>query len=71
MKAIHINTKRILSAGDSVALYKAQKIAGVEHWFPTGEIGTFEEVTPTGLINFNREGKPRQCMPEGIGARLE
>lgn len=71
MKAVHKNTGREILPGEAVSLYTSQKIAGVEHWFPNGESGTFEEVTPTGLINFNSFGKPRQCMPEGINAKIE
>lgn len=64
-RAIEIASNLEILAGNRVDIHKMDD-RGL--WVATGERGTFEEVTPSGLINFNVDGKPRQCMPGGIGA---
>lgn len=71
MKVICKTTNREIVPGEAIALYTSHKIQGLKYWLPNGETGTFEEVTPNGLINFNSKGKSRQCLPEGIGAKIE
>lgn len=70
MRAVNIVTGRVYGYGDEVPIYKAIDIAGME-WVDTGENGIFEEVTHSCLVNFLWNGKPRQCMPEGIGCKIE
>lgn len=67
MKAFNANTGKEIRRGDTVPVIKV-----FENGFAiaTGDYGIFEEVTESGLINFNVNGKPRQCMPEGIGATI-
>lgn len=69
MKAFRLNNGLPLERGYTVMIFKYRDDA--KGWENTGERGKFEEVTRTGLINFNCNGKPRQCMPEGIGARVK
>lgn len=68
MKAIDLYTDKEILPGDPVFIHK-QNVTG--NWNYTGQNGIFEEVTKGGLINFSHEGKPRQCLPEGIGAKVE
>lgn len=67
MKAICIARNIEIKSGDLVRIYKLSN----GHWGFTGKHGIFEEITPAGFANFNHEGKPRQCLPEGLGLKIE
>jgi len=65
MKAYDINTGKEINPGEEIRIYKHLHIFG---WSYSGRKGIFEGVTESGLINFIEDSKPRQCMPQGIGA---
>jgi hypothetical protein len=67
MKLICNITNKEIKSGNLVRIHKLYN----GNWGFTGKHGVFEEITASGFINFTQEGKPRQCLPEGINARIE
>lgn len=67
MKAICKITNTEIKRGCLVRIHKLSN----GYWGFTGEHGIFEEVTPSGFINFTHKGKPRKCMPDGAGVRIQ
>lgn len=69
MKAYRILDGKEVERGHAVAIYKL--MSDNKTWQYTGLTGFFEEVTPSGLVNYEMGGDPRQCLPEGLGLRIE
>lgn len=69
MKAIDQLTGKEIFPGDTVKIYKYS--SDYSTWLYTNQMGIFEELTPSGHANFTLDGKQRQCLPEGIGAKIE
>lgn len=64
MRIFLIDTNEEIQPGDVVHIHKVESNGTL---VPTGETGIFEELTTAGFVNFNHNGKPRQCLAAGVG----